>query len=310
MNDEAEQGQNRPDDQECNDESHDRRLVAGPVSRLLKPGPQARGRLGYLRTVTRQHWPSTTGTARGRVLLLHGLSSIADSWWRMGPALAEDGWDVMAVDQAGHGGRPVSDPVSPARLAEAVRDQVPSGPDVLIGHSLGALTALALLDADPGWARRVILEDPPTIDQDGTTGDLARSIRADHALLPGGRADLLDRVRRDCPRWDERDVHWAVEGIARMNPEPFARWLEGDADMRPQFQLAERVLSLAETPFLIVAPRARPFGAGGSALVDPDRAVLERKLAPDHLITIDGGHCLHRDAPAEWLAAVRGILGD
>jgi pimeloyl-ACP methyl ester carboxylesterase len=26
-------------------------------------------------------------------------------------------------------------------------------------------------------------------------------------------------------------------------------------------------------------------------------------------VELDGGHCLHRDAPAEWLAAVAAMLG-
>jgi hypothetical protein len=30
-------------------------------------------------------------------------------------------------------------------------------------------------------------------------------------------------------------------------------------------------------------------------------------LQPHTLIGIDGGHCLHRDATAEWLAAVASI---
>jgi len=100
--------------------------------------------------VATQHWPATDGAARGRVLLLHGLSSIADSWWRMGPALAARGWDVTAVDQSGHAGRPVAGEPTNDILAAAVRELHPEGPDVLVGHSLGAITALALLEGDPG----------------------------------------------------------------------------------------------------------------------------------------------------------------
>jgi len=27
------------------------------------------------------------------------------------------------------------------------------------------------------------------------------------------------------------------------------------------------------------------------------------------VIALDGGHCLHRDAPGEWLAALAAIIG-
>lgn len=243
------------------------------------------------------------------MLLLHGLSSIADSWWRMGPALAAEGWDVVAVDQAGHGGRPLDGPASDEVLVAAVRELVPSGLDAVIGHSLGALTTLALLEDDPGWARTVILEDPASVgDDSGIARDLARAIRNDHARLPAERAAMIARVRRDCPHWDEQDVFWAVEGIAQMRPEPFARWLEGTDGPALKFRVAERVLALDPTPYVLAARGDRVFMDGGSALVDPDRARLERELPAGHLITIDGGHCLHRDAPQDWLAAVRSIL--
>src|ERR687897_1911830 len=37
------------------------------------------------------------------LLLIHGVTSSAAIWWRIGPALAATGRRVVAVDQAGHG---------------------------------------------------------------------------------------------------------------------------------------------------------------------------------------------------------------
>ena len=37
------------------------------------------------------------------LLLIHGVTSSAAIWWRVGPALAATGRRVVAVDQAGHG---------------------------------------------------------------------------------------------------------------------------------------------------------------------------------------------------------------
>ncbi|HKQ02133.1 MAG TPA: alpha/beta fold hydrolase, partial [Actinomycetes bacterium] len=54
-----------------------------------------------------QRW-EPDGTARGRVVLLHGMMSTAATWWRAGPALAARGWVVDALDLPGHGDSPRS----------------------------------------------------------------------------------------------------------------------------------------------------------------------------------------------------------
>ena len=257
-----------------------------------------------------QHWPAAAGNARGRLVLIHGLSSIADSWWRMGPALAQDGWDVTAVDQAGHGGRPLAGEASDEALAAAIRAAVPDGPDVLVGHSLGAFTALALLARDPGWARVAILEEPASLLDCETCLALADGIEADVVSVRHDRRPVVDRVRREHPGWADEDVHWAVEGIAQMDAAPFARRLRRMAvDAGLRVPLPGRILAAAPDAHVLAGLSDRGFTDGGSALTAADRDELARRLPAGHVVAIEGGHCLHRDAPDDWLAAVRSIAG-
>jgi pimeloyl-ACP methyl ester carboxylesterase len=259
--------------------------------------------------VALQHWPAATATPRGRLLLIHGLSSIADSWWRMGPALAQDGWDVTAVDQAGHGGRPLAGEVSDATFAEAVRAVVPEAPDVLVGHSLGTFTALALVTADPAWARTTILEEPPSALDAEPCLALADGIVADVEAVRADRRPVVARVRDEHPRWAEEDVFWAVEGIAQMDPAPFARWLRRlGADERLRVPSPGRLEAAAPEAYVLAGRSEVPFLEGGSALRDDDREELARRLPAGHVVEIAGGHCLHRDAPGAWLDAVRAIV--
>jgi len=199
--------------------------------------------------------------------------------------------------------------VTAATLAAAVRAVHPDRPDVLIGHSLGTVSALGLLEADPGWAGTVILEDPPSPLAPDACRTLADGVVADVEAVRADRQAVVDRVHRECPRWDDEDVHWAVQGIAEMDPAPFARWLRalaGDAGLRTS--AADRIGAVAPEAHVLAAVGDRSLLDGGSALAAVDREALEARLPPGHVIGIAGGRCLHRDAPDEWLAAVEAII--
>src|SRR5436190_1596946 len=87
-------------------------------------------------------WP-VRGTPRGTVVLLHGLMARAATWWRIGPALAERGWHTSAVDLPGHGSAPrLPGAVDLDGFAAALAERLPDRVDLLVGHSLGAVTAL------------------------------------------------------------------------------------------------------------------------------------------------------------------------
>ena len=261
--------------------------------------------------MTTHHW-TAADTSRGKVVLVHGLSASSDTWWQVGPALAARGYDVTAVDQAGHGDHALDGPVHSHILVDAVLAAVPERPQVLVGHSLGAITALALLAREPCWADVVVLEDPPCrgdLAPEEFTGLVAAGVRADTAAVRVDRSAVVARIREECPRWTEEDVEYSVRGIERMDGEAFATWLERTAPEEDAFDTVARVLEVHPTPHVLAARSPKSFFEGGSAVSDQDRQVLQEKLPHGHLVEIDGGHSLHRDAPDVWLDAVERAAG-
>ena len=261
--------------------------------------------------MTTHHW-TASGASRAKVVLVHGLTASSDTWWQVGPALAARGFDVTAVDQAGHGDHALDGPVGPQILVDAVLATVPGRPHVLVGHSLGVVTALALLAREPGWVEVVVLEDPPCIGElapEAFTGLVAAGVRADTAAVRANHSAVVLRIREDCPRWTEEDVEHAVRGIEQMNGEAFATWLESTDLEDDVFDTVARVLDVHPTPHVLMARSPKSFFEGGSAVSNRDREVLRGKLPHGHLVEIDGGHCLHRDAPDAWLDAVERAAG-
>jgi pimeloyl-ACP methyl ester carboxylesterase len=117
-------------------------------------------------------------------------------------------------------------------------------------------------------------------------------------------AGIAERLRRDYSRWDDEDVRWAVVGFARMDAEPFVQRftaLARDAGLHPH--LPDRIVGAAPAAYVLVGD-----ASAGSVLSPVDREELARRLPAGHVISIEGGHCLHRDATAEWLAAVASII--
>src|SRR5689334_14605447 len=103
------------------------------------------------------------------LVLLHGITSSALSWVRVGPALA-DRYRVYALDMRGHGDsiKPPAGAYSLRQVADdalAFIDALRLERPVLVGHSWGGATAITL--ASGAWTRtpvpalsHLILEDP------------------------------------------------------------------------------------------------------------------------------------------------------
>jgi pimeloyl-ACP methyl ester carboxylesterase len=96
------------------------------------------------------------------VVLLHGLTDSSACW-----PLVRDRYPdrlVVALDAPGHGGRPLGD--VPFTIAALAADAVAAlrardlGPAVLVGHSMGGVTAEEVALTAPDLVAALVLEDP------------------------------------------------------------------------------------------------------------------------------------------------------
>lgn len=129
----------------------------------------------------------TWGPADGPLaVLLHGFPDTAHTWRHLGPALAEDGWRVVApflrgyapsavpADGSGHIAALVSDILGIHRALGGGRDAV------IVGHDWGAIATNALAaHEDSPFARVVAMAVPPLAALEGVRSPriLARQLR-------------------------------------------------------------------------------------------------------------------------------------
>jgi pimeloyl-ACP methyl ester carboxylesterase len=268
---------------------------------------------------TRAWGPAGAGGARsardGRpvALLVHGVTSSSRTWWRVGPALAERGFAVLAVDLRGHGSSPrVEHGLGPAELAADVTETVaaelgpsldgPPAVDLLVGHSLGAMVALALLAGRPRFANRLLLEDPPgarSIDW----GELATGIEHDTDRARREPAALRAEMERDNPSWVPGEAERRVTDLAECDGATIA----GAVRRGLAFDLAAQAATVDQPVLLVLADEA-----AGSSLLGEDRTALVGAVRDGTTRVLPAGHSVHREAlPAylaavdEWLAATR-----
>ncbi len=164
-------------------------------------------------------------TERPSVVLLHGVTSSAQSWVRVGPALA-DRYRVYALDMRGHG-----DSIKPARGAYSLRHTADDAiafiealgleRPVLIGHSWGGATAIVLASGAstskpvPNTAQ-LILEDPA---HNLGRGDPEKRA-ADFTKDIGRPADeLRTEIAATNPSWAEADIEGKIDALHKVTRE-------------------------------------------------------------------------------------------
>lgn len=241
-------------------------------------------------------------------VLLHGITSSALSWVRVGPALA-DRYRVFALDMRGHG-----DSVKPApgvyglretaADAEAFIESLDLRNPLLVGHSWGGATALVLASGN-GTQRakmrfsHVILEDPAHNFGHGDPEKRAANFTADIGVAPD---ELRARLIASHPEWTEEDIAGKLDANSKVSKEAvisvFADTVN-DGELLP-------LLSQLEAPTLVV----RADRDLGSTLDDRAwTAVRERLSAPSMAVEIAGAsHNIHRSKFTEFMQSVDAFL--
>jgi pimeloyl-ACP methyl ester carboxylesterase len=114
-------------------------------------------------TLSYREWGRPDGAV---VLMLHGLGSSSDTWRNVAPVIGER-FRVIAFDARGHGDSEWTKEYS----FEAMRDDVAGLMDqlgilaaIVVGHSMGAVTAYYLAATMPERIRLLVLEEMPAPD--------------------------------------------------------------------------------------------------------------------------------------------------
>ena len=241
------------------------------------------------------------------LLLIHGVTSSAANWWRLGPAFAATGRRVVAVDLPGHGRTGhwtghhrfrdnAADVAAFARAAGLAVDDLE-----VIGHSWGAVTAAALPVAGLRPATIVLL-DPPAVSHAVMSAMAAESDERTYDDL----AEAITAVRRDNPTWPDGDVGAKAEALTQLD-EAAARsvlldngdWDGGLADLSDPAAAGIRLAIVRGDP------------AFGGLLPDEALPAFEGLVGPGRIHTIHGGpHSPQRTHPVETTAALLHALED
>src|SRR6187200_2128332 len=114
-------------------------------------------------TVNYREWGRPDGAV---VLLLHGLTASSSSWRNVAPVLGEN-FRVVAPDARGHGGSQwMRDYTFEVMRDDVVKfmEQLGFLAAIVVGHSMGAVTAYELAATHPELIRLLVLEEMPPPD--------------------------------------------------------------------------------------------------------------------------------------------------
>jgi len=253
-------------------------------------------------------WPTVSwGDADDPPLLLvHGVTSNAGIWWRMGPALAASGRRVIAVDMPGHG-RTAPGPRS-HRLADTAAELVAFArrahldrPDLaVVGHSWGGMVSANLPTAGLR-PRTLILLDPPYL----TRGRLEALTRQPTEVPYATLDQSIAAVRAENPTWSDGDVAAKAQALTEFNPQLVLDVLLRNGNWDAGMAALRHPDAAGVDIWLI-----RGEWETGGFIPGSKVPAIERQLGSSHVITIAGGpHSPQRTHPEATALAVLRALG-
>jgi N-formylmaleamate deformylase len=240
-----------------------------------------------------------TGGAKPSLVLLHGLTGSGDCWRPLARAL-ESEFDVVMPDARGHGKS--SAPLNGYRYEDHARDVIGliqglglNGP-VLLGHSMGGMTAAVVASQIGVALRGVILADPtflsPERQREVYESDAVEQHRR---LLSLDGAEVLAQAR-------VRHAHRTSEIIELVTEARMKTPIRAFDVLTPPNPEYHRLVSAIDAPILLVI--------ADHGVVSLETAQELQTLNPRLRIEQiqDAGHGLQYDQPERFAVVVKSFL--
>lgn len=238
-----------------------------------------------------------TGTGPRTAVLVHGIMSDHRAWNRVSQELVDQGFRIIAVDLAGHGNSPRSRRYSPSAWAddvvETVQPMLTARPDVIMGHSLGALVASMV--GDRLAPRAAVYVDPAFAFPRGIRGVVMKLV---FAVAPRPRRSALVRWN---PKWSAADIDIELATLRDWDKRTILGLASTRGLVPPARLVAPSLVVLAEKSLLItdaVAARLRRQGM-----------TVETVAGTGHMVFRDD-HSRFMDVLDHWLAAQTAAAGE
>jgi pimeloyl-ACP methyl ester carboxylesterase len=244
--------------------------------------------------------------AQPAVTFLHGAGLNAHTW--DGTVLAL-GRDALAVDLPGHGDSDWRDdfdyrPATNAAAVAELLDAVGAGPQLVVGHSLGGFTAVALAEARPDLVRAIVLVD-------ASPGLRVGDARQVSEFLAGPQvfASREEIVENAVAAGIGSDRHRLARGVAlntRVREDGTVVWSHHLAyppehvQQLPDITTSWAGLTGTTVPVLLVRA-ARGF------LTDEVVADLRERVPRATVVELDTGHNVQEQDPKGLAAAIRAF---
>ncbi len=248
-----------------------------------------------------------TGGDKPALVALHGFSDDGSCWTPIAQALEAD-FDVIMLDARGHGrsdGPPTGHSYDnyAADTAGAIVALKRDKP-IVMGHSMGAVTALTLAALYPSLPRSIILEDPPPFwmpppPAGESKGDRANDMRTGIINLKREtREEMIAGCRRNSPTWPDSELGPWADSKLRLSFNALSILREDSG-----LPLRERVGSITCPALLIIADTA--LGAITSVAQADDLKTLIPQLKIEQIGS--AGHNVRREQQARYLTVVRSF---
>jgi N-formylmaleamate deformylase len=250
-----------------------------------------------------------TGGKKPPFILLHGASDNGLCWTPVAELLAEK-FDVIMPDAQGHG---LSDRLDPAFTSESNMQQAAGlslglglNKPIIMGHSMGAGTAVQIAVNYPSLPRAIILEDPRWVPP-GTPGPennetMRQQQEGFHNYLTGLSRKTLEEVMAECraanPGWAEAEILPWAQSKLQFDPSLFSR-------------LSINRVSYTELVPQINCPTLLIIAEGGlvSKDVAENAARIWKSKNPFKWVYIEGAsHNIRRDQFGEFKKALFDFL--